>query len=153
MRPHRHVRAKTKADYEAKQALIDAQARLKPDVAPVIALVDGRKVSLGYRASPNMKQAHSIRIHFAPLGGSSNPDRSLTTRQVQAKYSTQPLNCGNTPKMVHDTTEVKVRTGTIPSRIITVTDKDTGETKRIKTRPKPKWGPVGSAPKDGGIDW
>ena len=155
MRPHRHIRLKTKSKAEAKQALVLEQSRLKPDMAPVVPLMDGRKVSLGYRMSPDMRNSHSIRIHFTPMGGGCSTDSALNTRQKQAKYSTQPLNCGRSPRMEHETGEVKVRIGTTPSRLITVTDKETGEVKRIKTRPKPRWGSIGvlDKPKDGGIGW
>lgn len=152
MRPHRHQRIANKAASLERQALV--VSNLATPVPKVIAGVraDGKTQSLGYRLSPSMKQSHQIRIHFTPMGGNSRPDMSLTGKQLSTKYrETGPYK--ETTRVPSTSLEVKVRVGTTPARTVMMKDKETGEERPVKVRAKAKWGPVGSKPKDAGIDW
>jgi hypothetical protein len=124
---------------------------------------DGKPISLGYRVTPDLRQGYSANIHFSPLPPMpktmkeilfpmAKADKALTAKQVKAKYrlddaelyTVKPAGIGDTSR------EVKLRTGTLPERHVPIMDRETGQVKVVKVGPKPKYGPVGSTPKDGG---
>ena len=152
MRPHRHLRQANK-DKAAQKAALVAQNVANPDPKPVLGVrADGRSQSLGYRASPSVKgmlsSSHQFRIHMVPMGSGTGADSILTAKQKATKYAEKGPYKGST-KMPSNSTEVKVRVGTIPPRTVMLTDEH-GDKRPVKIRAQPKWGPIGSQPKDGG---
>lgn len=111
------------------------------------------KANLGTRMSPDPRNGYQHHVRFVPLGGSSSPDTALTSKQRQTKYNNQVNPYKVSIRVPHETKEVKVRTGTTPPRTVMIKDKVTGHEHPIRIGSKPKYGSVGSKPKDGGQDW
>jgi len=82
------------------------------------------------------------------MGSGTGADSILTAKQKATKYAEKGPYRSST-KMPSNSTEVKVRIGTVPGRTVMLPD-DNGDVRPVKIRSKPRWGDIGTPPKDGG---